>query len=107
MSSPFSLSRRRVLQGSLLGAVTAFVAGTLPTSTRAADLPPVAEDDPLAVSLKYVHDATESERPDDSQFCHNCQYFRGAEGAEWGPCDIFPGKSVNANGWCNVWTKKS
>lgn len=104
----FSSSRREVLRGSLLGAAAAFVTGLLPTSkARAADLPPVSEDDSVAMSLKYAHDATTSERPDESQFCHNCQYFQGAADTEWGPCAIFPGKSVCGNGWCNVWVKKS
>jgi hypothetical protein len=30
----------------------------------------------------------------------------GKEGDEWRPCNVFPGKLVNANGWCKVWAPK-
>lgn len=105
--SRFSRSRRSVLRGSFAGAAAALLAGVLPAAQlRAADAPEVSEDDPTAKGLKYVADATKSERPDQSQFCHNCLYFKGASGASVGPCDIFPGKSVNGNGWCSAWMKK-
>jgi hypothetical protein len=108
VKKPFSASRRGVLRGSVLGAAAAFLGGALPAfKLRAAELPHVAEDDPTAKGVKYVHDAAKSERPDQSQFCHNCQYFKGTASTPWAPCDIFPGKSVNTQGWCNVWTKKA
>ena len=31
---------------------------------------------------------------------------QAAEG-EWRPCSLFPGKAVNANGWCASWTLKA
>ena len=101
-----SISRRSVLRGSVAGAAAALLAGALPSQTRAADAPQVSEDDPTAKGLKYVADATKSARPDASQFCHNCRYFKAASGASTGPCDLFPGKSVNGNGWCSAWMKK-
>lgn len=107
MSKSFSSSRRSVLRGSFAAAAAALLAAVLPASrARAADAPEVSEDDPTAKGLKYVADATKSERPDASQFCHNCRYFKGASGAGTGPCDIFPAKSVNGNGWCSAWMKK-
>ena len=38
--------------------------------------------------------------------CANCLQLTGKEGDEWRPCNIFPGKLVNANGWCKVWVVK-
>lgn len=106
MNDSFSRARRRILRASVVGAA-GFVAGSFPAlKLRAAEVPQVTEDDPVAQSLKYVHDATQSERQDETQFCHNCIYFKGTESTPWAPCDIFPGKSVNTNGWCNVWTRK-
>lgn len=96
--------RRAFLQGSALGA-TGLVAGTMVPWARASDLPRLAEDDETAKSLKYVHDATQSQRPEDSQFCHNCRYFKGDADTEWARCDLFPGKLVSAQGWCSVWAK--
>lgn len=107
MNKPFCSSRRNLLRGSVAGAAAALLASVLPCSAaRAADAPEVSEDDPTAKGLKYVADATKSERPDASQFCHNCRYFKGAADAGAGPCDIFPGKSVKGNGWCSAWMKK-
>ena len=104
----FSPARRTLLQGSACGLI-ALAGGALPTGRLRAktDLPHLAEDDPQAVALKYKHDATKSERKDAKQFCHNCRYFKGAKGDQWGPCDLFPGKAVNKDGWCNVWALKS
>jgi len=77
-------------------------------TVHADELPNVSEDDPIAVSLKYVHDASKSgDRSNTDSFRNNCQLYTGSEGSEWGPCSIFPGKSVNANGWCAAWVKKS
>jgi hypothetical protein len=58
-------------------------------------------DDPTAVALKYVHES----KIEGSQ-CANCQYIQGADGQEWRPCGIFPGKVVSSKGWCSAWMKK-
>jgi hypothetical protein len=74
-------------------------------------LPHLAEDDPTAKALNYHHDATAAPRVDKSgvaakdQFCHNCALIQSDSG-DWRPCQIFPGKAVNANGWCSSWTKQ-
>ena len=66
----------------------------------------MSEQEPLALSLMYVHDAAQAP-PDaraENEFCHNCRYFRPTgQDPEWAPCDIFGGREVAANGWCNVW----
>lgn len=94
-------SRRRFMRvagGSL--AVLPF-AGLLPARTAAgAELPPVTADDPTAKALAYVDESTVA-----GQFCHNCNFWQGGD-ADRGPCQIFPGKSVAAKGWCKSWTKK-
>lgn len=74
---------------------------------RAADLPKLSEDDQMAKALQYKHDATESARTDDSQFCHNCQFYAGSESDEWAGCQLFPGKAVKGEGWCRSWAKKA
>jgi hypothetical protein len=104
----FVLSRRSLLKGSACGLVA--MAGAALTSGRlyaADELPHLSEEDPQAVALKYKHDATKSERKDPKQFCNNCRYYKGKKGEQWGPCDLFPGKAVNKDGWCNVWALKS
>ena len=86
-----------------LSAVTA--AGCLirpGAEARAEGLPQLTEDDPTAQSLKYVHASAT-----DGQICANCALVQGADGDEWRPCQIFPGKLVNAKGWCFVWAPQA
>ena len=111
-NKPTGMSRRRAL--GFLATAVAVVPATSLIGARpalAADLPQVEESDPTAVGLKYKHDATQAARfdkagtPADQQLCHNCQFAQG-EG-EWVACTIFPGKAVNANGWCTAWALKA
>jgi hypothetical protein len=111
------MSRRRFL---LVGA-GAVVA--VPLGSMVAALPAYAQEmdkvdpaNPQAKALGYVHDASAvdtSKYPKRAgeegakQFCHNCNLYTGKEGEEWGPCQIFPGKLVAADGWCNAWVPKS
>lgn len=109
MKDNFSKSRRRVLKTSLVAVAGAAGLGSavFPSRLRADDLPQVSEDDPTAKALEYVHDASTSEtRTDSNAFCNNCLYYKGSKSDAWARCDLLPGKLVNGNGWCNVWTKK-
>lgn len=72
----------------------------------------LTEDDPQARSLSYVHDANDIDsakqpryRP--GQVCRNCALYQGAAEEEWGNCSIFPGRQVNAAGWCSVYAPKA
>lgn len=105
------IARRKFIQ---LSAVA--VAGALASPGRRAyaqdDLPHLAEDDPMAAAMKYVHDASTVDpatrvNPAPEQHCSNCALIQGNDGDEWRPCQIFPGKLVNANGWCSVWAPKA
>ena len=110
--NPANMNRRRAL-GILAAAVTVVPVSSLigGRNALAADLPQVSETDPIAIGLKYKHDATQAPRVDkagksaNEQFCSNCQFVQG-EG-EWAPCSIFPGKAVNAKGWCTAWVPKA
>lgn len=86
------------------------------TAAPQAELVRLTEDDPTADALGYHHDATQVDTTKyprragaegATQFCHNCSLYQGQEGDEWGGCSLFPGKSVNANGWCNGWVAKA
>ncbi|NKI34753.1 High potential iron-sulfur protein [Wenzhouxiangella sp. XN79A] len=75
------------------------------------DMPQVGLDDPTAQALGYKHDVANVDtrkypqyRP--GQVCANCTLYQGAEGEAWGGCQLFPGKLVNANGWCSGYTRK-
>lgn len=104
------IARRKFIQ---LSAVA--VAGALASPGRRAyaqDAPRLAEDDPMAAAMKYTHDASTVDpstraNPAAEQNCANCALIQGEDGAEWRPCQIFPGKLVAANGWCSVWAPKA
>ena len=104
------IARRKFIQ---LSAVA--VAGCLANPGRRAfaeDLPQLAPDDAMASAMKYTHDASTVDpatraNPAADQTCANCALIQGNDGDEWRPCQIFPGKAVNAKGWCSVWAPKA
>jgi hypothetical protein len=92
---PFAEGRRRALKIALGGMVAIPLANTLLRSpARAAEQ--VSMDDPLAKQLKYTDHSTVK-----GQVCNGCRYYGG--GAKMGPCQIFGGKLVAAQGWCSSW----
>jgi hypothetical protein len=101
--------RRTFIQLTAVAAAGCFIR---PGQEAAAqDLPKLDESDPMAQSLKYTHDASTVDaasrpNPAEEQHCANCALLQGEEG-DWRPCQIFPGKLVNANGWCSVWAPKA
>lgn len=100
MSYANRASRRRFLKLAT-GALALAITGLLPRRAHAAELPPLGEDDPTAKALGYVENAAASTNPKHraGAVCANCQFYRGGDGGR-GACQVFPGKSVNARGWC-------
>jgi hypothetical protein len=103
------IARRKFIQLSAVAAAGVLVQPG--RAARAGDMPKLAEDDPMAQGMKYTHDAstvdpaTRANSAAD-QTCANCALVQGNDGDAWRPCQIFPGKVVNANGWCSVWAPK-
>jgi hypothetical protein len=100
------LSRRRFL----LNMAIAAPAGSLVVSkaAMAEELPKLSLDDPLAIGLQYVEDATTSTAANykAGNTCDNCLQIQGNAGDAYRPCAIVPGKSVAAAGWCSAWVAK-
>ena len=98
-------TRRRFMIRVVATSLAVPAAAALPARHAwAQEMPPVDESDPTAKALKYVHDATKaSGRKDPTHICANCKLYVGAEGSEWGGCNLFPSKSVAAKGWCSAW----
>ncbi len=75
-------------------------------------LPKVNEKDSMAAALGYVSDARRVDPKASPAYqaratCSNCSWYQGKAGdPAGGPCSFFPGKSVDANGWCRMWNKK-
>lgn len=70
----------------------------------------VSEGDLTARWLDYTTDAT-SVDPDKhpkyvvGQVCANCERYKGRASDRSGPCSIFLGRLVSANGWCRLYEK--
>lgn len=106
-------ARRRTLVRALAAAASVPLANLVMSARlQAEELPHLDPSDPTATALKYHNDASAAPRTDrpgmaaSEQFCHNCRFIQSDSG-DWRPCQIFPGKAVNANGWCSSWTKKT
>ncbi|HJU38421.1 MAG TPA: high-potential iron-sulfur protein [Tahibacter sp.] len=87
----------------------ALIGAVVPRRPRAADLPHLPETDPTAQALGYHEDAAKTDTAkfpahQASQRCANCNFFAG--GGDYGACQLFPGKAVNANGWCSAYAAK-
>jgi len=108
-----SITRRDALKGLTLAAGALLTANAAQRATAdAATLPHVATTDAMAVALAYQEDSSKvdvkafpSFKPE--QKCSTCAQLQGKAGDPWRPCNLFPGKLVNANGWCKVYVKKS
>lgn len=101
--------RRTVLKSTLAGLAALPAAGLIARSDAAESLPHLDENDPLATAMGYVHDAEKAKNVPQykpGSTCENCLQLTGKASDEWRPCNIFPGKLVNAKGWCKVWVAK-
>jgi hypothetical protein len=112
MSTPADRqSRRRFLKIAAISAVAAPIAAVLlPRSGFAEDLPHLDGSVPAAQALKYTEDA--STASGDPKYvagdsCANCNFYQGKAGDAYGPCQLVPGHSVSAKGWCTSHTKKA
>lgn len=81
-----------------------------PEPAQRPEMQKLEESDPTAQSLAYVHDAgdvdaSQQSRYEEGQNCANCSLYTPDSSSEedWGGCAIFPGKLVNANGWCSAY----
>ncbi len=109
ISDKANTASRRSFLKSVGGAAAVSAFGIAVSESPAADLPKLNEDDPMAVALKYVHDASsvaESIRSQKDRYCYNCALYSGGENDEWAACSIVPGKAVAGRGWCSVWARR-
>lgn len=104
------IARRQFMQLSAVAAAGLVIKPA--REAEAQDMPKIEDSDPVAQSLKYTHDASSVDagsraNPAPDQKCSNCALVQGEDGDAWRPCQIFPGKLVNAGGWCSVWAPKA
>lgn len=100
--------RRSLLQCALLG--SAGYAALKMSIADAEALLKIAPNDATARGLDYHADAKGvdvSDYPDyePAQSCATCAHL--IDSGDQHGCKLMPGKEVNLNGWCKVWTAKS
>lgn len=106
-----SSSRRRFLLG--LAAAATLTPMLRPGQAAAADVPHLAESDASAKALGYVENAAKLDATKEATFkkgshCAGCALYQAAQAAGgYAPCAAFPGKAVNANGWCRAYSAKA
>lgn len=99
------ISRRQVLS-------LALVTGTAGRVLADGPPPKVSEKDPVAAALGYVSDAKHVDTKASPQYtagatCSSCSWYQGKPGdPAGGACTFFPGKNVDANAWCRMYTPK-
>jgi len=108
-----SSSRRDfvVSVGTVVGSAV-FLAGPLASVAAAGALPHLTTQDPQALALHYTENASTIDASKDPSHaagakCANCKLYQGSGDAPFGPCQLYPGKAVSANGWCMGYQKRS
>lgn len=103
------LTRRRLMGMVLTGVATSSLLRLAPA--EAADLPHLSPTDPTASAMQYIEDVAKIDAKKSPAFkagskCANCTQYTGPA-TGFGPCNIFPGKDVAADGWCAAYMKKA
>ncbi|MGH8455148.1 MAG: high-potential iron-sulfur protein [Nevskiales bacterium] len=106
-------SRRDFLRGMVLGAAALPLVRSADVFAAEAALPHLAESDPTAKALGYTENAAKIDPAKEPTYkqgtkCSSCSLYQSAQAQKgYAPCGAFPGKTVNANGWCRAFAAKS
>ncbi len=90
----------KLLCGGVASVPLAALVAQLPS--HAADTVTVDPDSAQAKALQYM-----AESDKDGKQCVSCSLYQGAGDSKTGPCPLFPGVSVHANGWCSAYVPKA
>jgi hypothetical protein len=105
--TPGTAITRRALVKNI--AIAAGAAAVLPHRTSSAAEPQRLDvKDPAAKARGYVENAEQLDVKKYPSYvkgstCENCLLLQGASGANYRPCNLFPGKVVSVHGWCSGW----
>ena len=96
--------------GTAVGA--AAFAGALAPAADASALPHLTPQDPQALALHYTEDVSKLDASKDPSHtagakCANCKLYQGSSSDRFGPCQLYPGKAVSADGWCMGYQKRA
>ena len=105
------ISRREWVKRALVGSALIPVLSLTGRESWAAELTPLDPNDATAKALGFV---TEASKVDVAahptykagQRCSTCLQYQGKPADATAGCTIFPGRSVPAAGWCQVWVQR-
>ena len=101
------MDRRTLLKA--LAAATAAASSLSSPRSESAELPHLQVKDPAAAAVGYIENANQVDTKRYPVYvkgssCENCSLLQGAPGADYRPCQLFPGKAVSIHGWCSGWS---
>ena len=101
-----STMTRRTLMRTI--ALAAAAGAVLPRQAQAAEPVHLDVKDPGAIAVGYVEKVSQVDLKKYPSYvkgstCENCLLLQGSTGANYRPCNLFPGKLVSVGGWCSSW----
>lgn len=107
---PHEITRRHLMKGALATSALLCALDTAVRVAQGADLAPLDSKDSAASALGFVTDnsmAASNPIYKKGQHCATCTHYLGAPSDATAGCNIYPGRSVPAGGWCIVWGQRS
>jgi hypothetical protein len=104
------MSRRQLMQRVLAASALLPALNCVAVGSQAEGLKPLDTKDSAASALGFVVDSsTAGSNPmyKKGQHCASCAHYLGQTSDAIGGCNIYPGRSVPANGWCAGWGARS
>jgi hypothetical protein len=106
-----SITRRTMTKRSLMMSLATYTALAARNPTFATAAIALDPGDPSAKALGFVVDAgsvNAAANPSfkQGQMCSSCAQYQGKAGEGVAACNVFPGHTVPAGGWCKVWAQK-
>lgn len=114
MKTNKKVNRRELLTAVIVSPAVVALSGCATTeqAQTQGQLPTVRAEDPVARAVLYYpnskdvpadHPLAVTHKPEQS--CETCVHVRGKPGDDPRRCPMFPGRLINANGWCSLWAK--
>jgi hypothetical protein len=106
---PHAISRRHLIQRILATTALIPALNCVANGAQTEGLKPLDTKDSAASALGFVTDASSAgSNPmyKKGQHCASCAHYLGQTSDATGGCNIYPGRSVPANGWCAGWSAR-
>ncbi len=106
---PHGITRRHLMKRVLATTALLPALNHVAIGAQTGALPPLDTKDSAASALGFVTDnnsASSNPLYKKGQHCASCAHYLGTPSDASAGCNIYPGKSVPANGWCSAWGQR-